>query len=288
MRIYLSTTFYGHGLTNLTDVLELVSDLDLDGLELGSTHRHIANPELLVRNHYQGPLVTHNFFPASADTNFVINFASKDEDLWLKSVNHAKYCLGVAASLGAEVYTVHPGFMAMPKTNTGTSSNYDFVFSNDTINHNASFALMISALKELVPQARALGVKLAVETEGSLTNPGVLLLERIKEYEILFAEFPEDLYLNLNLAHSHFAATAHDFSLVEFIQRYYDKIVLVEISHNDGYSDQHKPLIAGSSIFDWLKILPDVPRILEFRNATIEEVRQSVQLMRDYTFEDYT
>ena len=283
MKLYLSTTFHGKYATELADVLNMVSTLDLDGLELGSTHKPIANPEVVVGEHYQGTLVTHNFFPAAADKNFVVNIAAIDEVSWHASVDYAKDCISVAASLGAHVYTIHPGFMAKPKIADTSKSNYDFEFSQDIIDHDTAFERMFSALRELVPHAISSGVKLALETEGSLTKQGMLLMECLEEYDALFKAFPRDLYLNFNLAHSRFAAMAHDYSLGELIQRYYDKIVLIEVSHNDGHTDQHKPLVTGSYVFDWLDVLPDVPLILEFRNATINQIKQSIILMRDHT-----
>ena len=282
MQVYLSTTFHGKGKSELVDVLNMVSALDLDGLELGSTHKPLVNPEAVVREHYQGDLVTHNFFPAATDETFVVNIAAIDDRSWRASINYAKECISVAASLGAHVYTIHPGFMAKPSTVNTSEGNYDFQFAQDKIDHDVAFERMFLALRELVPHAVALSVKLAIETEGSLTKQGVLLMERLEEYGAIFKMFPTDLYLNLNLAHSRFAAKANGYSLDEFIRRYYDKIVLVEVSHNDGHFDQHKPLVAGSYVFEWLEALPDVPRILEFRNATIDELKQSIKLLRDH------
>ena len=73
--------------------------------------------------------------------------------------------------------------MAKPKTAKASKSNYDFEFSQDIINHDTAFKLMSSALMELVPHAIDLGVKLAVETEGSLKS--MLLMECLEEYDAL-------------------------------------------------------------------------------------------------------
>jgi hypothetical protein len=41
------------------------------------------------------------------------------------------------------------------------------------------------------------------------------------------------------------------------------------------------PLVNGSYIFEWLKYFPDVPLILEFRNASINEIKNSIDLLKD-------
>mgnify|MGYP006223427539 CR=1 FL=1 len=72
----------------------------------------------------------------------------------------------------------------------------------------------------------------------------------------------------------------------DFIKQYYDKIVLVEVSHNNGKIDQHLPLKADSYVFDYLPLLPNVPHILEFRNATVDQIKHSITLMTNFSKND--
>ena len=284
MQLFLSTTFYGIERTNLADILPVINKFDLDGIELGSTHNYSQDLVNIVKNEYNGRIVTHNFFPPSKNSSFVVNLASENIEVRENSIAHATHCIIEAAKLGAEIYTVHPGFLANPMTSDAKLGNYDFDFSDEKIDRHIAFNFMIHSITKLRKIAIKYGVKLAIETEGSLTKPGVLLMETLSEYDLLFSIFPEDIYLNINLAHSRFAAEAHDFSLREFINRFYEKIVLVEVSHNDGIIDQHSPLVKGSFVFDYFDILPDVPYILEFRNADLGEIEQSIALMRAHHF----
>jgi sugar phosphate isomerase/epimerase len=284
MQLFLSTTFYGSCRSDLADVFPLIEKFDLDGIELGSTHNYSQDLVNIVKNEYNGRIVTHNFFPPSKNSSFVVNLASENIEVRENSIAHATHCIIEAAKLGAEIYTVHPGFLANPMTSDAKLGNYDFDFSDEKIDRHIAFNFMIHSITKLRKIAIKYGVKLAIETEGSLTKPGVLLMETLSEYDLLFSIFPEDIYLNINLAHSRFAAEAHDFSLREFINRFYEKIVLVEVSHNDGIIDQHSPLVKGSFVFDYFDILPDVPYILEFRNADLGEIEQSIALMRAHHF----
>ena len=285
MQLFLSTTFYGKGRTDLIDVFPLIEKFDLDGVELGSTHNYRKDLGSIIKKTYKGRIVTHNFFPPSRNSSFVVNIASENIEIRKNSIEYATYCIIEAAKLGAEIYTVHPGFLSNPSTSDAKLGSYDFDFSDEKMDRDIAFNFMIQSLTELKKIAIEYGVKLAIETEGSLTKPGVLLMETLNEYDELFSIFPEDIYLNINLAHTRFAAQAHDYSLKEFINRYYEKIVLIEVSHNDGIIDEHLPLIKESYVFDYFDILPDVPYVLEFRNTGLGAIEHSIALMRAHNFQ---
>jgi sugar phosphate isomerase/epimerase len=282
MQIFASTTFLGTERTRVTEVVRAMRDTSLDGIELGSTHVYEDEASLLaIRDLWPGRLVTHNFFPPKPDENFVLNLASADPGARAESVAHCRYCIDIAAKLGAELYTVHPGFMAVPleaATKKGVS-HYDFTFSHSRIPHEAAFTASLESLAALHDHAGEVGVTLAIETEGSVTKQGILLMETPQEYERLFAVLPK-MKLNFNLAHTSLSAKVHGFDVGDFITRYGRHFAAVELSHNDGYSDQHAALVPGSYVLDWAPKLPAVPWILEFRNATIADLEHSAALIR--------
>lgn len=282
MQLFLSTTFFGQERTYLPDVLNLIDGLDLDGVELGSTHKFMSNPGELVRGRCSYPLVTHNFFPPSRELDFVVNIASLNDTNWESSVNYAISCIRFAAQIQAQTYTIHPGFLADPHARVADGENYDFRFESRKATLAEAFDRMSAALEILIEIAIENGVNLAIETEGSLTNNDVLLMTSLDEYKRLFEKFPNHLYLNLNLAHTRFAMWTHKYTLDKLLTEYSYKIILVELSDNDGFSDQHKPLSPDSFVFNYLHKLPDVPLILEFRNATLSSVRSSISLVRQF------
>jgi sugar phosphate isomerase/epimerase len=283
MQLFVSTTFHGTINTNIEKVLQLLDGLDIDGAEFGSTHVYRPDMDSIINKSWDRKIVTHNFFPPAQDPSFVLNIASNVAEIRNKSISYAKYCIEFAANIGAEVYTIHPGFMAMPKVQKKTKENYDFDFDSQRIQKKTAFSNMLESIAILIDTAQHYKVKLVIETEGSLTMPGVLLMETMEEYDELFTIFPEGIFLNMNLAHTRFAAKAHGYNMNDFINRYRDRIILVEISHNDGISDQHLPLTKDSYIFDYLDLLPNVPYILEFRNAEVSQVQKSIALMRAHS-----
>ena len=280
MQLFVSTTFYQQTATNVTEVLRKLKGLDIDGVELGSTHIYRSDMEDVIRKEWDKRIVTHNFFPPTKDKNFVMNISSNHSEIRNQSVDHASYCIQVAANIGAEVYTVHPGFMATPNLKNQVTNNYDFNFGSEKVKKEIALSYMLESLTRLIDVAKENKIKLAIETEGSLTEPGVLLMETMEEYEQLFLCFPADIHINLNLAHTRFASIEHGYSVNEFINCYKDYICLVEVSHNNSKTDQHLPLNKGSFVFDHLSFLPDVPHILEFRNSSIEQIKDSIQLIR--------
>lgn len=281
--IYASTTWMPGTQTKLADALSGLAALDLDGIEIGSTHRYEDWPQTktAIREIWTGPVVTHNYFPPAAE-DLVLNIASTDDNLRATSLSHVRHCLRCAAELDATIYTVHPGFLAAATTRTKQQGIYDFAFDAARSDRGQAFDHMLSSLETLTGDAERLGVRLAVETEGSLTSEGVLLMEQPKEYERLFAALGDRIWLNFNLAHSTLAAECHGFDLAAFVTRWGHRFAACELSHNDRHRDQHQPLSSGSWVLEWISRLPaGIPLILEFRDATPDTVAESARLVRE-------
>jgi sugar phosphate isomerase/epimerase len=289
MNIYASTTCIGRGKTHLENSMQQLIELYerdvIQGIELGSIHIH--DDEILSFIDKLGgdvPLVTHNYFPP-ARSEIVINLASNDEAIRMASVEHAIYCIEVAKRIGAKIYTIHPGFMAKnaiaSTVNMGQNA-YDFQFIGNGITQPEAFELMVDSLNRLAITAEQNDVTLAIETEGSLSSPNMLLMERPSEYEAINHRLSKKIKFNLNLAHSRFASIQHEFLLSEFISKISDDIVLIELSDNDGFRDQHKPIARDSYIFRYLNQLSqiDAPLILEFRNSSIGDIENSVNFIK--------
>jgi sugar phosphate isomerase/epimerase len=282
MKIYASTTFLGASQTNLSEPLSILRDLDLDGVELGSTHFWQSNLRDVVSKLWNKNIITHNYFPPSSK-NLVLNIASRDPKIRTASIEHMKICIRFASDIGAKIYTIHPGFLAEPlnvQTNIKEKS-FDFSYSSDAVPYETAFMLMKNALIELIKVANEVDVSLAIETEGSLTSTGVALMEDPAEYENLFNEIKDGLYLNLNLSHTLLAAKGRGFTVDAFINRFKNRIIAVELSDNDGYRDQHRPLNSESQVLNWIPYLPDVPLILEFRCATKDDIINSISILRN-------
>jgi sugar phosphate isomerase/epimerase len=282
MEIFISTTCFGTGNTSLKAALSYLKDFDVQGLELGSTHCWEENLESEVGKMWGGQIFTHNYFPPARE-DLVIDIASDDDDVRNSSISHAQICIDVASRLGANLYTIHPGFATSASLDTAGwgARQFDFKFSDSSAIKRSQRAMhMYGSLKKLISYATQRDVRLAVETQGSITSPNVSLLETIEDFNELFNEIPDGLMINFNLAHTIFAAHIHRFQLDEFVEQFRDRFAAVEISHNDGKGDQHSPLVPGSFALDWIARLKDIPIILEFRDASRYEIETSISLAR--------
>jgi sugar phosphate isomerase/epimerase len=281
--LYVSTTCFSDGNADLAESLSALSGLEIDGVELVSTHVWRDDIERIISSASLGGIFTHNYFPP-ARNELVLDIASDDDSVRNSSIAHARYCIDVAARIGATLYTIHPGFAAPASLDVARWSQRQFDFEYMTPSTEGGreirTARMTAALKDLAELARQRGILLAVESQGSITTPGVSLLETIDDFEQLFRQIPEGLKINFNLAHTIFAAQLNGFKVADFIEQFQHLFAAVEISHNDGHGDQHRPLVTGSFALDWIEQLHQVPLILEFRNATRNEIITSIGLAR--------
>ena len=286
MIIYASTSFISPTPSSVEEAIDILQSLTLDGIEIGSTHQFAANFAQIVQSKLKLPALVHNYCPP-APVDLIINLASTNEEIRIASLNHALSCLEFASLIGASLYTVHPGFMAEPQTairQENSQSAYDFQFAAQRTPLALAFAQMRKSLETLLIRANELGIDLAVESEGSLTHPGILLLETPAEYQALQADFGWDLGVNFNLAHSWFAAQRHGFTLGDLIIQLDGQIRAVEISHNQGHKDEHKPLQKNGHLLPFIDLLPNVPLILEFRDANQQDIANSIEILKEIGF----
>ena len=142
---------------------------------------------------------------------------------------------------------------------------------------------MTISLKKIVNFAKKKKVNIAIETEGSYRKKNFLLLQRPEEYKKLFKFFtPNDLGINLNIGHLNLASKAFNFSKEKFVKMVKPYIVAFELSHNNGFEDQHLPLQKGKWYWSIIND-PDfakIYKILEFRNCSINKIKESIDLLK--------
>ena len=139
---------------------------------------------------------------------------------------------------------------------------------------------MIS-LKKIVNFAKKKKVNIAIETEGSYRKKNFLLLQRPEEYKKLFKFFtPNDLGINLNIGHLNLASKAFNFSKEKFVKMLKPYIVAFELSHNNGFEDQHLPLQKGKWYWNIINdpYFAKAYKILEFRNTNIKKITKVINL----------
>ena len=107
-------------------------------------------------------------------------------------------------------------------------------------------------------------------------------MQRPEEYAGLFREFsPQDLKINLNVAHLGLAAKAFTFSIPAFLEIVQPYVVAMELSHNHGKKDDHLPLEAQGWYWDVIRDprFCHVYKIIEARNTSVEKIKETVDLL---------
>ena len=141
---------------------------------------------------------------------------------------------------------------------------------------------MIESIKEIIFYAKKEGVRIAIESEGSMSSKNHLLMQKPIEYEKFFKIFKKkDIGINLNIGHLNLASKAFRFNKLNFIKNISNKIVAMELSHNFGKNDNHLPIRKNTWYWKLIKSkkFENIPKILEFRNTNIHKVKTTYNLV---------
>lgn len=280
MNVFASTTFSALN-SKASEVVDLMLTHGLYRIELGSIHCYERDLADALRKK-PAEFLVHNYFPPPKDP-FVINIASPDDELREKSIRHILDSITFCKAIGARLYTFHPGFLSDPDGPSSSPSNYDFRFRAERLHARAyklAFSRFIEACRIIAAHARSAGVQVAVESQGSVSRKEQLLLQTPEEFKVFFAEISDPVVgINLNLGHLNLAANAFGFGRFALIERVADRIAGMEISHNEGVEDEHRPLIEGA--WYWSVVgnpgLSHVPVILECRDTSVDTIQRVVR-----------
>jgi sugar phosphate isomerase/epimerase len=286
-RVHVSTSFAPHQ-SSVCDVVAGLAERGVSGAELGAVHRHEDDLEAKLSRWGMSFLV-HNYFPVPS-TPFVSNLASLSSDLRRRSLEHARESIDFCRRIGGHLYTFHPGFLTDPIGASSSRDNYDFVYrpvrhEETRSRYERCFQLFMDAVAELAEHAARLGVRIAVETQGSLANSDQLLMQHPDEFERFLEVFPPGTVgINLNVGHLNLAARRFAFDPVAFAMHIAGSVAAFELSHNEGLKDDHAPLVEGGWYWPLIRSprFADAFKIFEGRYLSYQEaVRMSQWLERE-------
>jgi len=276
--IYLSTTFIKDQMS-LKIALDQIMESKLRCVEIGSNHCFEPNYDYVTNFPYK--YLVHNYFPIP-EKSFVVNIASSNKEIRNKSIKHIKNSINYCEQIGADLYTFHPGFISDPKSSNTNSDNYDFEWGSDNFkktNFENAKNNMFFSLDDIISYAKLKNVSIAIETEGSFNKKEVLLMQRPEEYSNFINRYDNsDICINLNIGHLNLASHAFDFSPYEFVDLIENYIVAMELSHNNGFEDQHLPLEKNGWYWDIIldSRFDTAYKILEFRNTPINKILDNI------------
>ncbi|MDP2652774.1 MAG: TIM barrel protein [Candidatus Omnitrophota bacterium] len=285
MPAFVSTSVFPDGIQASEAVRQMVS-WGIRNIELGSTHRAEDRlKEKLLR--FPFTAITHNFFPPR-NSRLVLNLASPDARIRKATLLFMKKAVDFAAGINVKIYTVHPGFLADPVGEGRTKGSYDFRFPKTGVkrlsaDYEKCFGHFLAGIRELESHSRGKGVRIAVETQGSVEKKDYVLMARPEELARFFEAIPSPVIgINLNLGHAALAAKAWGFNRRNFIEAVKARVLAVEVTHNNGRTDEHRPLRADGWYMNVLKdrFFASVPVIFEGRNVNRGQAIASYRLLQ--------
>tara|TARA_B110000305_G_scaffold230145_1_gene281976 strand:+ start:3066 stop:3911 length:846 start_codon:yes stop_codon:yes gene_type:complete len=277
--IYISTTFTKDN-SSIKKSLSKLKKFKINNVELGSNHKYEKNYNFIKKNEFN--YLVHNYFPVPKK-NIIINIASQIKKIRQESIKQVKKSINFSKKIGAKLYTFHPGFLTDPDGTNQSDKNYDFLWQKDLSNnknYEHAWKNMTISLKEIILFAKKKGVKIAIETEGSINASEHLLMQRPSEFLKFKKIFSKnDIGINLNIGHLNLASKVFNFDKIKFVKQIENYIVAMELSHNSGKNDDHLPLKKN----EWYwKIINNkkfklTPKILEFRNTSIDKIYKQLR-----------
>lgn len=261
--IYLSSNCLKRDL--MRDSVEVLAKAGFRDIELSYGGRYYDGWEkdiMDLRGKYDLNYCCHNYFVPVRD-EFVINLASLDETIYVRSLAYLKVAVALAAKLGAKRYGFHAGFFA--DLNCGDLGRSAKVKPLNT--RPAALDRFAEGYAEVKRAADANGVELYVENnvcsaDNLRSYRGVRPFILLDSRDYLELKERLDFNLLLDVAHLKVSCRALGLDYGSELTRLLALSNYWHVSENNALADQHQVLTAESLILPWLKARPDGSEII--------------------------
>jgi sugar phosphate isomerase/epimerase len=280
--LYVSTnSFQGNDLEN---VLAQASDLEITNIELSSGLSSAGyNEQILERNSNNFRFLIHNYFPPE-DTGLVVNLASLNPQIRQASIAFCKHAIALADRYDSPVYGVHSGFAYDPSpSDLGQVQTH---LPRRPLNEvKAAFS---DSLLTLIEYSEKFEVNFCIENN---VVPAFNLIDGENLLDLMtspadFEEFNEIEYLTkvgylLDFGHLNVSARAMGFSPDQFLSAVEGRIHQIQVTGNDGVTDQHGPVAIDDWYLPYLARYKHLPISIESSSLSPDDLLNSVQYVTE-------
>lgn len=271
--IYIST---GHFQKQSTvESVSLLAQNGFKNIELSAGRYEASLPEGLqqLKRQYGLDFICHNYFPVSSSP-FVLNMASLDDDIFLRTIEFFKEIIRLSRELGAVKFGFHAGFFY----DISVREIGRMLKKTKLYDRRKCLDRFCEGYQEIKKAAGE--IKIYIENnvisaanlrEFGGENP--LMLSSASDYAELKAKVDFNLLLDLG----HLKVSAHSLKN-EFEKEariLLEKSDYIHLSDNDGLLDAHRGLAFGSAMYKFLKTID-----LKGKTITLECV-DNVSLIRE-------
>lgn len=225
--------------------------------------------------------IPHNYFPAPK-VPFVLNLASKDQQIRERSIEHCIQGLRISKKSGAPFFSAHAGFCIDP--NPADLGNQLAINGDFDIDYHKS--LFLKSIQEILKKAHQLETDFLIENNViasfNLTNEGrnPLLCCDSNEITWLFKEITDKRFgLLLDTAHLKVSSVTLNVDLNQEINAISRLIRALHHSDNDGIRDTNLPITENYWFLQYMKQYQSIPHVLEVKRLTTQEIKSQIKLL---------
>ncbi len=251
-------------------------------IEFGSTLPYRHDMEFLFLNAPINKYI-HNYFPAP-EKPFVINLASRNEEIRKASVEHCIKGMHLSEEAAARFYSAHAGFCLDPLPEH-LSTQLPVVKHIERILHWKSLK---DSVKEILHETVHLNIRFLLENnvaaKENIYEDGTVPLLCCDPDEI--AKLIEDIKdprfgILLDTGHLKISSTALNFDLDAAIKKLKDNVRCIHHSDNNGVTDNNLPLAQDYWFLKYMNIFSQALHVLEVKSISTEEIDREMKLLRE-------
>lgn len=267
----------------ISEVLLQYSKAGIKNIELSggtSYYPQIENDLLYYGKKYGIKYVCHSYFPP-AKNDFVINLAACNDEIYMRSIEHYKDCIGMLKRMEIKVLSIHAGFfIEITPKEIGRKLSGNIIYDEEK-----AIDRFCSAYELINKMCKENGINLYLENNvlnqenfERFGKHNLLMLTDYDAYKKLREQL--DFELLLDLGHLHVSACTLSKDYESECLKFSDYAKWIHLSENNGILDQHRPLQKNSEIVRMYKKYFDtgIPVTLE-TNGRIDEIISSVDVL---------
>lgn len=235
----------------LVQCLRRWTDAGIHHIELSNYSIEDENEFLSEASRFPGKLLIHHFFPANRN-DVVLNLASEDPTRRNDTFRFFQHSIEWSAEIGAPFFSFHAGYVTDP---VGRDV-HGFVLAEPAEGaYDIAWNRFSSGVDALAKLASQYGVGLLIENNVvSKGNADKLLLAKPEEFSRFLNQSAISDNIGILLDWGHWLVTANTYRLnLDSFLPLSDRICGIHLHLNDGWADEHLPLLPDDPYMDMLR-----------------------------------
>jgi sugar phosphate isomerase/epimerase len=275
-QVYVSTAAFG---SDVSKAVKAGREYDL-AIEFGSGIPYW--PEMAERyENIDIPRIPHNYFPAPKNP-FVLNLASQNEDIRVRSVKHCLQGLRLAKRSGAPFYAAHAGFCVDPHpSELGGDIEVETEYDKEM-----GFEVFRESVLQVAQEAEKVEVPFLIENnvvlpENADKQKNTPLLCSTPSEIRSFMRGVDHSWVGLLLDTGHLKVSARTlgFNLEEAVEEICSYVRGIHHSDNDALRDSNRGLTESYWFLPFIEEFRGIPHVLEVADQSIDSILRQVDLI---------